>query len=118
MCEFSIATSEKFKDKTTTEWHNIVIWGKLGEIAQKYLKKGSLVYLEGKIQSDQYEKDGEKRTAYKIVCFNMKMLDQRYKVEGEKENNKPIPNPITDYDSRTKQSNNNLDGDSIEDLPF
>ena len=80
VCNFSLATSEKFTDKSgnkaeKTEWHNIVIYRKLAEIAGQYLKKGSQVYLEGKIQSHKYtDKNGVERTAYEIVCHEMKML--------------------------------------------
>ena len=80
VCNFSLATSEKFTDKSgnkaeKTEWHNIVIYRKLAEIAGQYLKKGSQAYLEGKIQSRKYtDKNGVERTAYEIVCHEMKML--------------------------------------------
>lgn len=77
---FTMATSEKFKDRSgvkqeRTEWHNIVAWRKLAEIAGEYLKKGSLVYIEGKIQSREFEgKDGIKRRVYEIVASDMKMF--------------------------------------------
>jgi single-strand DNA-binding protein len=77
---FSIATSEKYKDKDgnmqeKTEWHNIVAWQNLADICEKYLKKGSLVYVEGKIQTRSYqEKDGAKKYATEIVISEMKML--------------------------------------------
>ena len=80
VCNFSIATSESWKDKNGqkqehTEWHNIIMYRKLAEIAGQYLKKGSQVYLEGKIQSRKYtDKQGTERTAYEIVCHEMKML--------------------------------------------
>ncbi len=77
---FRIATTETRKNKDgtkidTTEWHRIVAWRKLGEISGEYLKKGKLVYIEGRIQSREYEgRDGVKRKAYEIVATNMKML--------------------------------------------
>lgn len=80
---FSIATDEQWKDKngerqTRTEWHNITLFGKLGEISGQYLKKGSLVFIEGKIQSRKYtDKAGVERTAYNIVGNEMKMLGGR-----------------------------------------
>ena len=80
VCNFSLATSEKFTDKSgnkveKTEWHNIVIYRKLAEIAAQYLKQGSLSYLEGKIQSRKYtDKNGVERTAYEIIGSEMKML--------------------------------------------
>lgn len=80
VCNFSLATDESWKDKngqrqTKTEWHNVIIYHRLAEIAGQYLRKGSQVYLEGKIQSRKYTgKDGVERTAYEIVCHEMKML--------------------------------------------
>ena len=81
VANFSLATDETYKDRAgerqkRTEWHRIVMWGKLAEIAQQYLKKGALVYIEGRIQSRQWEdkRDGQKRTSYEIVANVMKML--------------------------------------------
>ena len=77
---FTMATSETFKDRSgvkqeRTEWHTIVAWRKLAEIAGEYLKKGRLVYIEGKIQSREWEgKDGIKRRTYEIVASDMKMF--------------------------------------------
>ncbi len=77
---FSIATSESWKDQEgnqqeKTEWHNIVAWRKLAEICGEYLKKGKKVYLEGKIQTRNYEKDGIKRYVTEIVADQLIMLD-------------------------------------------
>ena len=83
VCNFSIATSESWKDaqgnkQTRTEWHAITLYRKLAEIAGQYLKKGSLIYLEGKIQSRKYtDKQGVERTAYEIIGDEMKMLGGR-----------------------------------------
>ena len=79
IASFSIATSESRKDKDgnkqeKTEWHNIVIFGKLAEIVEKYVKKGSKVYLEGKISYETYEKEGEKKYTTKIIADTMTML--------------------------------------------
>ena len=80
LCNFGLATSEKWKTKTgesaeKTEFHNITMYRRLAEIAGQYLKKGSQVYLEGKIQSRKYQgKDGVERTAYDIIANEMKML--------------------------------------------
>ena len=80
VCNFSVATSEKYTDKNgqrqeATEWHNVTMYRKLAEIAGQYLRKGSQVYLEGRIQSRKYQgKDGIERTAYEIIANEMKML--------------------------------------------
>jgi single-strand DNA-binding protein len=81
VCNFTMATDETFKDRNgerqkRTEWHRITIWGKLAEIAQKYLKKGQLVFIEGRIQQRQWDdqKTGTKRTSFDIVANEMRML--------------------------------------------
>ena len=83
VCNFSIATSESWNDRNgqrqeRTEWHNITMYRRLAEIAGQYLKKGSQVYIEGRIQSRKYQgKDGIERTAYDIIANEMKMLGGR-----------------------------------------
>ena len=80
---FSLATSETYKDKngerqTETEWHNIVIFGKLAEIAEKYLCKGSQVYLEGKNKTRSWDDDaGITRYATEVVVRDMTMLGKK-----------------------------------------
>ncbi len=83
VCNFSLATDETYKDRNgerqkRTEWHRISVWGKLAEICQQYLKKGSLVYVEGRIQSREWQdKEGQKRTSFEIVANNFRMLGGR-----------------------------------------
>ena len=99
VCNFSIATSESWKDqsgqkKERTEWHAITMYRKLAEIAAKYLQKGSLVYLEGKIQSRKYTgKDGIERTAYEIIGSEMKMLSSKAEGSSESANTAEPPAP-------------------------
>lgn len=83
VANFSVATDETYRDKAgerqkRTEWHKIVVWGKQAEIAQQYLKKGSLVFIEGRIQSREWQdKEGQKRTSFEIVANNFRMLGGR-----------------------------------------
>ncbi|MBI1749735.1 MAG: single-stranded DNA-binding protein [Acidobacteria bacterium] len=83
VCNFSLATDRSYKDRNgqtqkQTEWHKIVVWSKLAEICQKYLKKGSQIFIEGRIQSRQWEdQQGQKRTAFEIVANEMRMLGSR-----------------------------------------
>src|SRR5271170_1353229 len=83
VANFSMATDETFKDRSgerqkRTEWHKIVVWGKQAEIAQQYLKKGSQIFLEGRIQSREWtDKENQKRTSYEIVATNFRMLGSR-----------------------------------------
>ena len=80
LCRFSIATTETWRDKagekqSKTEWHNIVVWGKQAEIAEKYLKKGKQILVEGRIQYREYQdQQGVKKTACDIRCDNFQML--------------------------------------------
>jgi single-strand DNA-binding protein len=88
VANFSVATDETYKDKNgerqkRTEWHKIVVWGKQAEIAQQYLKKGSLVFIEGRIQSREWQdKEGQKRTSFEIVANNFRMLGGRGDAAG------------------------------------
>jgi single-strand DNA-binding protein len=81
---FSLATSESYKDKTTgekkslTEWHNVVLWGGLADIAGKYLKKGSKVFIEGKIRTRSYnDSNGAKKYITEIVGDSLQMLGEK-----------------------------------------
>ena len=72
---FSLAISEKYKDKETTTWLNIVAWGKLADIVSQYVHKGDALYIEGKIQTREYDgKDGQKKKAFEIVARSIQML--------------------------------------------
>lgn len=78
----TLATNEYFKDdkgerQERTDWHNIEIWGKMAETASAFLKKGSLVYFEGRLKTDVYEKDKEKKYFTKVVVDRMQFLDSK-----------------------------------------
>lgn len=83
VANFTMATSETYKDKTTgekkeiTDWHNIVLWRGLAEIAQKYLHKGDMIYVEGKLRTRSWEKEGVTRYTTEIIGDNMTMLSTR-----------------------------------------
>ncbi len=83
VAKFPLATTETFKDRSgklvsQTEWHTVVLWRGLAELAQKYLHKGSLVYIEGRLKTRSWEdKEGNKKFATEIVGDNLIMLDKR-----------------------------------------
>jgi single-strand DNA-binding protein len=83
IAKFSLATTETHKDRSgkqvsQTEWHNVVLWRGLAELAQKYLHKGSLVYIEGRLRSRSWEdKEGNKKFTTEIVGDNLIMLDRK-----------------------------------------
>jgi len=86
---FSVAVARRWRSsegepKEATDWFNVDAWGRLGEICQEYLSKGSLVFLEGRLQTDQYEKDGETRYFTRVIARSIQFLDRREK-EAEPE---------------------------------
>jgi len=84
VCNLSVATTDSWRDKQSgenqerTEWHRVVMFGKLGEIAGEYLRKGSKVYVEGRLQTRKWQgKDGQDRYTTEIVANDMQMLDSK-----------------------------------------
>ncbi|OGR12371.1 MAG: single-stranded DNA-binding protein [Desulfobacterales bacterium RIFOXYA12_FULL_46_15] len=106
---FSIATSEQWTDKTSgdkqekTEWHNIVVFGKQAETCEKYLSKGSQIYVEGKLQTSTYEKDGQTHYMTKVVASNFMFLGgkQDTKGGGSSGYQKSDPDPAGHYQGQT-----------------
>ncbi len=116
VANFSMATSETYKDKTTgekkviTEWHNIVLWRGLAEIASKYLHKGDQVYIEGKLRTRSWEKDNVTRYTTEVVGDNLTLLGSKPgSGGGDRSTQPPYPNV-----SDEKGSVDN----STDDLPF
>lgn len=82
VAHFSVAVSNRWKGrdgeaKETTEWVNVEAWDRLGEVCQEYLKKGSLVYIEGRLKTDKYEEKGDTRYYTKVVAQMVQFLDSR-----------------------------------------
>jgi single-strand DNA-binding protein len=123
VANFTIATSESYKDKTTgekketTEWHNVVVWRGLAEIAQKYLHKGDMVYVEGKLRTRSWEKEGVTRYTTEIVGDNMTMLGSR---SGSNSGGGYSSGGDSGARSSERQSSEAYSGpsDSTDDLPF
>ena len=88
IASISVATSDRWKDKTTgeqqerTEWHNVVCFARLGEIAGEYLRKGSKVYIEGQLRTSSWEAEGQKKYRTEINAREMQMLDSRGSMDG------------------------------------
>ena len=117
VANFTLATTENYKNKqgervSQTEWHNIVLWRGLAEVAEKWLKKGSSIYVEGKIRNRKWEdKDGNTRYNTEVLADNMTMLGSR--------------NSATELNSNVDNSNNSSEKllnsnelDNSDDLPF
>jgi single-strand DNA-binding protein len=110
VANFSMATSENWKDKDgvkqeKTEWHNIVMYRKLAELAGEYLKKGSPIYIEGKLKTRKWEKDGVTRYSTEIIADNMQMLGSKGASNSEsdtsiskQENNAPSKQESDSFD--------------------
>lgn len=97
VAKFPLATTETFKDRTgklvsQTEWHTVVLWRGLAELAQKYLHKGSLVYIEGRLKTRSWEdKEGVKKYATEVVGDNLIMLDKRAEGMGRADSPESLP---------------------------
>ena len=114
VANFPLATSESYKDRNTgervdnTEWHNVTLWRGLAEVAEKWLKKGSSVYIEGKIKTRKWEdKEGNTRYTTEILADNMTMLGGKPQVDANKA-------PMNAQSSEDNVS----ESDSADDLPF
>ena len=114
VANMSIATSERFKNKQgeqkeKTQWHRVVAWGRLAEICQEYLAKGSQVYVEGPIETRKWEdKEGNERYTTEIKALTMTMLDSKGDSGGGQQQGPPVGS-----------ENVNMDDDDIDDdLPF
>lgn len=122
VANLSVATSERYKDKSgewkeNTEWHRVVAWGRLAEICQEYLKKGSQVYIEGPIQTRSWEdKDGQTKYTTEIKALTMTMLDSKGSGSGGGGNMQQKPNNAQPVSSNV-DLNENFD-DIDDDLPF
>ena len=124
VCNFSIATDESYKDSNgqmqdRTEWHNIVIWRKLGEIAGQYLKKGSLVYIEGKLQTRSWEQDGQKRYTTEVIATDMTMLGGKGESGGANmDMNQARPESSQSFNQSTPEKQPDMSLPEDDDLPF
>jgi single-strand DNA-binding protein len=118
VANFTMATSETYKDKVTgekkeiTDWHNIVLWRGLAEISQKYLHKGDMVYIEGKMRTRSWEKEGVTRYTTEVIADNMTMLSTQRSGGGSSSNE--------GYSGTAKGAQENFSADSggSDDLPF
>jgi len=122
----SVATSDRWTDKNSgekkesTEWHRIVFFGRLAEIAAEYLKKGSPVYVEGKLKTTKYEKDGIDRWSTQIVARSLQMLGQRAPAGDSPSSSSPAETPArasTPASEPAKKPAGKFD-DMEDDIPF
>jgi single-strand DNA-binding protein len=119
VAKFPLATTESYKDKegktvSQTEWHTVVLWRGLAELAERFLHKGSLVYIEGRLRTRNWEDaQNVRRYATEIVADNLVMLDRKKDSENHSENG---PAGISAVQSQA--SGNALDEEGGPDLPF
>jgi single-strand DNA-binding protein len=125
VAKFSLATTESYKDKSgekveNTTWHNIVVWGALADVCVKYLQKGSLVYLEGKITNRSWDdKDGNKKYMTEIVCSEMKMLGgKNEQSDAEPKQRKNAGDVVNERNSASQSAPASNDSYDDSPLPF
>lgn len=118
VANYSVAAGEKWKDKATgemketTEWFRVVCYGRQAEIAGEYLRKGSLVYVSGKIKTREYEKDGAKQRITELHAYEMKMLEKPDMKES------PAPEPARESRAPATQKVAGTFDDMDDDIPF
>lgn len=126
LARFSLATNESYKDKSgewqqVTEWHNIIVWRQLAERAEKSVKKGSTLYLEGKLSTRKWQdKDGNDKYTTEVVANTFRVLDKR-EGGGADSNYSPLPmqEPFaTAQPTQTAQPASNNNTVEEDDLPF
>jgi single-strand DNA-binding protein len=123
VANFSLATTESYKGKNgekvdQTEWHNIVLWRGLAEVAENYLKKGNSIYVEGKIRTrDWTDKDGNKRYTTEIIADNMVMLGGR-RDQPENGNNTSYQKQEKPAPQEPQDQGIDLTAETGDDLPF
>ena len=124
VASFSLATSESFNDRNTgerkkvTEWHNIVLWRGLAEVAEKYLHKGDQVYIEGKLRTRQWEKDGVTRYSTEVVGENMTMLGSRPRTEESPAATTAAPASQAASPDKPVETPADTSTTEVDDLPF
>lgn len=119
VAKFSLATSESYKSKTgervtNTEWHNIVAWRGLAKVIEQYVQKGAQLYIEGKITTRSYEKDGSTRYITEIVANELKMLGRK----GEGMEGQSSTAPQSSEPAHVSESSKDFSTDVEDDLPF
>ena len=126
--QISVATSERWKDKQSgeqrekTEWHRVVFWNRLAEIASEYLHKGSKVYIEGKLETQKWDRDGQTHYTTQIVARELQMLDSRnsggdggdYQQPRQQQQSQPRQQPRQQQRQKAPQEPEDFE----DDIPF
>ncbi len=125
VAKFPLATSETYTNKngdriTNTEWHNVVLWRRLAEVAEKYVKKGHPLYIEGKIRSRSYDdKEGIKRYITEIIGDNMQMLGKKSDGSQDAKGSEPSQaSNANEGDAGSVDADTNIPVNGDDDLPF
>lgn len=135
VASFTLATTERYRERAgnetrdITEWHNIVAWRGLADLAEKYIRKGTQIYVEGRIRSRSWDdQNGQKRYITEILADNIQLLGRKSDnpaANGGGESYqtpysapKPAPTPVISTPSTSVNDIELLDGDSADDLPF
>jgi single-strand DNA-binding protein len=119
VASFSLATTEKYKDKEETQWHQIIIWGKLADVVEKYVKKGMLLAVEGKVIYRTYDdKDGNKKYITEIVCHSMTMLSGKEPIHQTESFDAGPSEPQYQKQPETREDILNAPDEPFNDMPF
>ncbi len=117
VCKISVATTENYKDKSgewvdSTEWHRVVLWDYLADRAEKYLKRGSKVCIEGKNKTTKYEKDGVTHYTTEVIARDLILLDPKNRDGGG------VSDSGSSYSATSPKTTPESDADGDDDIPF
>jgi single-strand DNA-binding protein len=125
VARLALATSERYNDKNgnkveNTEWHTLEMWDGLAKVAEKYLTKGSMIYVEGKLKTEEWEKDGIKRYTTKIRVTTMNMLGKASGGGGNSDNQPAAsnPEPANKVEEHNETVIDSIISEGDDDLPF
>ena len=124
VAKLTLATSERYTDRNgnkveNTEWHNLEMWDGLAKVAEKYLTKGSMIYVEGKLKTEEWEKDGVKRYTTKIRVVNMNMLGKAGGGNNNPSaNSAPAAEPVKKVEQHNEAAIDSIVSEGDDDLPF
>lgn len=123
VAQIRVATSERYKDKDgkvqeLTEWHSIVCWRGLADVVEKYVKKGTLVYIEGKIQSRSWEDNGVKKYATDIIARELQLLSKKEQSGGQQAGDPYVAGARQMQAQQTSASAPSIEDNPEDDLPI
>ena len=120
-CSFSMVTDSGYGEKKVSDWHSVTCFSKLAETAEKYLDKGKLIYLSGRLQYETYERDGKKQKSVKIIADELQFLSGKNQSQEDSEQSHGVQTSIPEHNATAQsqaEDNPFVDDINMEEIPF